>query len=43
MNEEGHNSDLKGAYSKGRLQLSADGILRFVNFRGSNTKSPLGC
>ena len=37
MDKAGHNSDLERAYSKGRLQLSADGILRFLNFRGRAT------
>ena len=43
MDKAGHNSDLERAYSKGRLPLSADGILRFVNFRGRATRNhPLG-
>ena len=37
MNKAGHNSDLEKAYSKGQLQLSANGILRFVNFCGRAT------
>ena len=37
MNNEWHNSDLGRAYSKGRLQLTANGILKFVNYRGKAT------
>ena len=39
----GQNSDLEKAYFKGRLQLSADEISKFVNFRGRATRNhPLG-
>ena len=36
MDEEWDNSYLRRAYSKRRLRLSANGILRFVNYRGRN-------
>ena len=39
MDKEWHNSDLGKAYSKGQLQLSADGILRFVNYRSRATQN----